>query len=81
MMSYFNFIILPSSHILKEKKEELIIKEGSERNKAIIGVATLMETLGKKKMRFGYYDASIVTRLMKNILGGNSMSIGLFCVR
>ena len=80
MMSYLNFIILPSSHVLKQDPKELNMKEGSDRHRAIISVSNLMKTLGEKKTR-GYYDASIVTRLMKNILGGNSFTTALFCVK
>jgi len=75
-----NFVILPSSHVLKEKAEELNIKEGSIRNKSIISLGKLMTNLGKKKIR-GYYNASTVTKLMKDMLAGNSFTTGLFCVK
>jgi len=56
------------------------MKEGSNRHRSIISVANLMKTLGVKKTR-GYYDASIVTRMMRNVLGGNSFTTALFCIK
>ena len=79
-MSYANFIILPSSKILRKKPAEVKIEEGSQRHAAIIALGNLMHSLGKKKVR-GYYDASIVTKLMKEVLAGNCFTIGLFCVK
>jgi len=49
-------------------------------NHSIISLGSILKELSKKN-DYILYEASILTHLMKDVLGGNSLSIGLFCAK
>lgn len=49
-------------------------------NHSIISLGSILKDLSKKN-DYILYEASVLTHLMKDVLGGNSLSVGLFCAK
>ena len=55
------------------------MREGTTLNKSILSLNTLIKDLSTNRHGdFIYYDGSVVTQLLKETFGGNSLTIGLF---
>lgn len=80
LRSVMNFFDLPGSEILIEDAETVRIKQGSTLNKVIIATTQLMKDLSGKSTDFIMYDTSSVTKLLKECLGGNALSVVMFCL-
>lgn len=80
-MSRLTFFDLPGSEVLIEDPETIRIKQGSTLNKAVIAFTQLIKDLGQKSSDFILYDTSSVTTLNKEILGGNSLTLAIFCIQ
>jgi coiled-coil domain-containing protein 78 len=79
LVSKFHIIDLPGCEVLTEDPESLRVREGTSLNKSILALNTLMKDLATNRHGdFIYYDGSVVTQLMKDTFGGNSLTIGLF---
>lgn len=85
-----NFFDLPGSEILIDDPETIRIKQGSTLNKAIIAITLLIKDLGSKdlsskdsgsKSDHVIYDNSTVSKLHKECLGGNALSIVIFVLQ
>lgn len=80
LLSRMTFFDLPGCEVLIDDPETIRIKQGSTLNKAIISFSQLMKELGQpQSVDFATYDTSTVTHLMKELLGSNSITVGLFC--
>ena len=77
MVSRLHIYDLPSCEILNEDPEALRVKQGSTLNRGIQSLNTLMRDLATNTDHV-FYDGSVLTQLMKDTLGGNSLSLGLF---
>jgi hypothetical protein len=80
LISRMTFFDLPGCEILTENPEAVRIKQGSTLNKVIISYTKLLKELGNKTSEFVMYDTSTVCTLHKELLGGNSLTIALFCL-
>ena len=49
-------------------------------NKSIISVANLLKDLAGNNGGYVFYDGSILTQLCRDVLGGNSLTVGIFNV-
>ena len=79
LVSRIHIIDLPGCEVLTEDPESLRVKEGSTLNKSILALNTLIKDLSTNRHGdFIYYDGSVLTQLLKDTFGGNSLSIGLF---
>lgn len=76
-----NFFDLPGSEILIDDPETIRIKQGSTLNKAIIAITQLIKDLGSKATDHVMYDTSSVSKLHKECLGGNALSIVIFVLQ
>ena len=45
-----------------------------------MSLGSILKDLSKKN-DYILYEASVLTHLMKDVLGGNSLAVGLFCVK
>jgi len=78
LVSRATFIDLPGAEVLLEDPEALRIREGSTMNKSMICFGNLIKDLSMSKGEFVYYEGSILTQLCRDVLGGNSLTIGIF---
>lgn len=74
-----NFFDLPGSEIMLDDPETVRVRQGSTLNKSIIALTTLLKDLSKQG-DFVVYDTSVVSKLMKDTLGGNSYTVAIFTV-
>lgn len=75
------FIDTPGAEKLNEDPETLRIKEGSTLNKGILALGELIKNLSSNKGEFVSYDDSTLTSLMKDILGGNCLTMAYICLQ
>lgn len=79
MVSKLHVIDMPGCEVLTEDPEALRIKQGSTLNKGILALNNLFKDLSSNQYGdYIFYDGSILTQLCKDVLGGNSLSVGLF---
>lgn len=78
MVSRLNFVDLPGCEALQTDPETLKVREGSTLNKGIISFSNLIRDLAANRGEYVYYDGSVLTQLCRDILGGNSLSVGIF---
>jgi coiled-coil domain-containing protein 78 len=79
LVSRLHVIDMPGCEILNEDPESLRVKQGSTLNRGIQAVNTLMRDLATNPHGdHVYYEGSILTQLLKDCFGGNSLSLGLF---
>jgi len=81
-VSRVNVLNLPGCEILNEDPETLRIKQGANLNKGILTVNNLIRDLAATPQGdYANYDDSIVTALSRDIFGGNSLCLGIFCLQ
>lgn len=79
LVSKLHIIDLPGCEVLTEDPEALRVREGTTLNKSILALNTLLKDLSTNRHGdFIYYDGSVVTQLLKETFGGNSLTIGIF---
>jgi hypothetical protein len=79
LVSRLHVIDLPGCEILNEDPEALRVKQGSTLNRGIQSVNTLMRDLSTSQHGdHVFYEGSAITQLMRDTLGGNSLTLGLF---
>ena len=59
-----------------EDPETLRVKQGNTRNKGIISVTNVMKDLASTRADYVIYESSYISHLLKEALGGNSLSLG-----
>ena len=81
-MSRMSVLNLPDCWILNKDPEEIRAKEGPTLNKAIYSISNLFRDLASTPQGdYANYDESIVTSLLRDIFGGNTITIGIFCLK
>lgn len=79
LVSKLHIIDMPSCEILNEDPEALRVKQGSTLNRGIQAISTLMRDLATNQQGdHVVYEGSNVTQLLRDTLGGNSLTLGLF---
>jgi hypothetical protein len=79
LVSKIHIIDLPGCEVLTEDPEALRVREGTTLNRSILALNTLFKDLATNRHGdFIYYDGSVVTQLLKDTYGGNSLTIGVF---
>lgn len=78
LISRLHFIDLPGAEVLMEDPETLRTREGSTINKSMLSYANLVRDLAGNKGEYVYYEASNLTQLSRDVLGGNSLTVGVF---
>ncbi len=82
LVSRLHVIDLPGCEILNEDPEALRVKQGSTLNRGIQSVNTLMRDLSTSQHGdHVFYEGSAITQLMRDTLGGNSLTLGLFTLQ
>ncbi|KRX05294.1 P-loop containing nucleoside triphosphate hydrolase [Pseudocohnilembus persalinus] len=81
LISRMNFFDLPGSDILLDDPENIRIRQGSSLNKSIISLGGLMKDLSGKRNDYVLYETSVLTHLLKDALGGNSLTLGIFNIQ
>ena len=76
-MSFFD---LPGSEIMSEDPETIRVRQGNSLNKSIISFCSVMKELSYKKNDYILYENSMLTHLMKDCLGGNCLTVGIYCI-
>lgn len=77
-----NFLSLAGSEILNEDPEAIRVKQGPELNKGMLSLNNLLRDLASTPHGdFASYDDSVVTSLSRDIFGGNSLALGIFCLQ
>lgn len=73
---------MPGCEVLNEDPEALRVKQGSTLNKGILAFNHLTKELASNPLGdYVFYDGSILTQLMKDVLGGNSLTVGIFTLQ
>jgi coiled-coil domain-containing protein 78 len=81
-VSRLHVVDLPGCEILNEDPEALRVKQGSTLNRGIQAVNTLMRDLSTNQHGDNvFYEGSTITQLMRDTLGGNSLTLGLFTLQ
>lgn len=82
LVSKLDIVDLPGCEILNEDPETVRVKQGSTLNKGILSLSNLMKELATNPHGdYVFYDGSILTQLLKDVLGGNSLTVGLFTLQ
>lgn len=81
LISKLNFFDLPSSDILLEDPEALRVRQGATLNKCITSLASVLKDLASTRNDYVFYENSFATHLMKDTLGGNCLTVGIFTVQ
>lgn len=81
VVSRLAFFDLPGAEILLEDPDSVKMKQGKTLNRSIITVSNILKDLATGKSDFVYYEASVLSSLMKECLGGNSLGIGIFNIQ
>lgn len=82
LVSRLHVVDLPGCEILNEDPEALRVKQGSTLNRGIQAVNTLMRDLSTNQHGDNvFYEGSTITQLMRDTLGGNSLTLGLFTLQ
>jgi len=50
-------------------------------NKSIISLSALIKDLSSRRNDYILYETSTITHLMKDAMGGNSLTVGIFCLQ
>ena len=61
-----------------EDVEALRVRQGNTMNKAMISVGNVIKDLATTRNDYVYYESSTISHMMKDALGGNSLSVGIF---
>jgi len=79
LVSKLDLVDLPGCEVLNEDPEALRVKQGSTLNKGILALNHLTKELSTNPHGdYVFYDGSVLTQLMKDTMGGNSLTVGLF---
>lgn len=71
---------MPVLDPLFESPQSLAKAEGPSLNKGLIHFYNCLESLAGVKSDFCFFEGSLLTHLLKNALGGNSFTAGVFCL-
>jgi hypothetical protein len=73
---------MPGCEVLNEDPEALRVKQGSTLNKGILSLNNLVKELATHPHGdYVFYDGSVLTQLMKDVMGGNSLTVGIFTIQ
>ena len=85
LVSKITFIDMPGVEVLSQDIETLRIKEGNTMNKGIIGLQNVLTDLSSGKViiynwqkDYAIYESSNLTRICKDMFGGNAITIAIF---
>ena len=80
VVARMNFIDTPGMEKLIEDTETVRIQEGNSLNRGILAFSEMISGLASESRDYIRYDASIITQLLKDIVGGNCLTLALFCL-
>ena len=72
---------LPGCEVLNQDPNELKINQGPTLNKQMFSVNSLMRDLSGENLETANYEDTMLTSLCRDIFGGNSVGVGLFCLK
>ena len=78
LTSKITFVECPGTEPLSENTEDLVAKQGPTLNQSLLALQDMAIDLSSGKMGDANYDASQLTRLLGDVLGGNTMTIAIF---
>lgn len=81
LVSRVNLLDMPGMEKLNEDPEVLRIKEGNSLNRAVLSFGELVRNICDDKEDYLRYDGSAVTHLLKDIIGGNCLTMCLTCLQ
>lgn len=71
----------PGMEKLSQDAESIRVKEGVNLNKAIYGIADVIRGLSENNYDHTVYERSVVTLLLKDVIGGNCLTMAYFCLQ
>ena len=71
----------PGMEKLSQDAESVRAKEGVNLNKGIYAIADVIRTLSESAYDHTLYERSIATALLKDVIGGNCLTMGYFCLQ
>ena len=78
LVSKISFVECPGTEILSQAPETVLLKQGPTLNQAIMNMYEITTDLASGKVGKSNYDASVFTKALTEILGGNTIGIGIF---
>lgn len=82
IVSRVNILSTPGCEVLNEDPEALRAKQGADLNKGILTLSSLLRDLAATPHGdYANYDNSLLTQLSRDIFGGNSLCVGIFCLQ
>mmetsp|Transcript_452 Transcript_452/g.550 ORF Transcript_452/g.550 Transcript_452/m.550 type:complete len:1047 (-) Transcript_452:2300-5440(-) len=81
LASRLQFFDLPGAEKLHEDVESLRIREGTSLNRGIMCFSELTKQLNDNIGGFVRYDDSMLTAMLKDVLGGNCLTVMLMCLQ
>ena len=82
IINRLNFLCLAGCEILNEDPEAIRVKQGPDLNKGMLSLNNLLRDLAATPHGdYANYDESVITSLSRDIFGGNSLAIGIFCLQ
>ena len=81
LASRLHLVDTPGMEKLSQDSESVRVKEGGNLNKAIYALADVVRTLSETSYDHTVYQKSVVTALMKDMIGGNCLTMAYFCLQ
>lgn len=75
------FLDMPGAEKLQEDAETLRIKEGTSLNRGIMSFAEIVKHMAERSGDYVQYEASQLTALMRDIIGGNCLTMAFICLQ
>lgn len=80
--SILSVLSCASSEVLNEDPDTLRAKQGQTLNKGIFSLNTLLRDLSSTPQgEYANYSESLLNSLARDVFGGNSLAIGIFCLQ
>jgi hypothetical protein len=81
VLARIHFVDTPGMEKLNDDPEVLRIQEGNSMNRGLLTLAEVITGLARDPRTFFGYEDSVLTKLLKEVLGGNCMTLALFCLQ
>lgn len=81
VVARIHFVDTPGMEKLNEDPEVLRIQEGNSLNRGLLALSEVLLVLSKDSKDFVRYEDSVLTQLLKDIIGGNCLTQAIFCLQ
>lgn len=81
VIARIHFVDTPGMEKLNEDPEVLRIQEGNSLNRGLLALSEVLSMPSKDSKDFVRYEDSVLTQLLKDVIGGNCLTLAIFCLQ